>query len=408
LKNNRIQYLACSFLLIFCALPAALAQTADQPSIENQRATLERLRKSVAEIAEQLDAQRVKQSRLQKNIKKQDLKLAATAKESFALNQQAASLDKKRRELDVRQGQLKSSIDGQRQAIAAQVVAAYHLREHNQIAQWLSQKNPVAARRKIEALGFVSENTNKQLIAFENNLLEFAGVVEALEKNQASVAANLKDIASKETKLRQQRNKRLELLAALQIRMAKNEKRHAKSVSEENELDDLITSLEMNAEIQAQKVLLKSAVVTPTNFSAGKASGFKGTFSDAKGKLYWPTQGKKIITFGKRKPDSSSRSQGVTIATEEGSVVYSVFSGVVIFADYLPAQGMLMIIDHGNGYWSLYGHNESLLRDVGDYVDESQPIATVGASGGIKNASLYFEIRKKGKPTNPAQWCQQG
>lgn len=412
MKNHRIQYLAISLLLLLCLLliafsPASSAQTSDGPNLQERRENLERLRKAVAGIADQIETQRAKQSRLQKKIKKHDIELAKTAKESFALKQETKSLDSRKDELDGQQKQLKIKINQQREAIAAQVVAAYHLREHNQIAQWLSQKNPVAARRQIEALGLISSHTNTQLVAFENSLQDLASIESALKDNQAKLAVNLEETANKEKRLREQRDKRLKLLASLQEEIAKNEKRHAQSVSEENELEDLLASLEINAEIKAKKALLKSSEVAQANFEKGRRSGFSGPFGQAKGKLFWPTKGAQITSYGSKKQGSSSRSKGVMIAGNAGSPVYSIFPGVVIFADYLPAQGMLMIIDHGDGYWSLYGHNESLLSSVGDYVEESQPIATVGASGGLKSASLYFEIRQKGQPTNPADWCQR-
>lgn len=411
MKSHRIQYLASSLLLMFCVLLVAIsptlpAQTNESPTLEERRENLKRLRKAVADIADQIETQRVKQSRLQKKIKKHDIELAKTAKESFALKQEAKSLDSRKDKLGGQQKQLNNKIDKQREAIAAQIVAAYHLREHNQIAQWLSQKNPVAARRQIEALGLISSHTNTQLLAFENSLHKLANIESALDDNQVKIAANLEEIENKEKRLREQRDKRLKLLASLQEEMAKNEKRHAQSVSEENELEDLLASLEINAEIKAKKALLKSSEVAQTNFEKGQRSGFTGPFSQAQGKLFWPTKGRQITKYGSKKQGSNSRSKGVMIAGNAGSPVYSIFPGVVIFADYLPAQGMLMIIDHGDGYWSLYGHNESLLNSVGDYVEESQPIATVGASGGLKSASLYFEIRKKGQPTNPANWCQ--
>ena len=100
------------------------------------------------------------------------------------------------------------------------------------------------------------------------------------------------------------------------------------------------------------------------------------------------------------------RWQGVNIPAKEGTTVRSIHHGRVVYADWLRGSGLLLIIDHGDGYMSLYAHNQSLLRDVGEWVSAGTPVATVGDSGGQAKAALYFEIRYQGKPTDPARWCR--
>ena len=93
------------------------------------------------------------------------------------------------------------------------------------------------------------------------------------------------------------------------------------------------------------------------------------------------------------------------IQAPHGVTVRAIAPGRVVFSEWLRGFGLLLILDHDDGYFSLYGHNDSLLREVGDYVEENQEIATVGASGGLTTSGLYFEIRHRAKPVNPAQWC---
>ncbi len=412
MKALRIQHVAyklTSFLLLAVVVfsSPAFAESRSEPSLEESRESLDGLRKAVAEVAKQLKDQRTKQSRLTREVQQHDIELAKTAKEQFQLAEQANQLKQQRLELQSRQATLSGAIEDQREAIAAQVVAAYHMREHNQIVQWLSQKNPVEARRHIEALGVISKHTDEKLKAFEASLSELQTVEKTLEETHKKITANLRETRANEIALQNQRDTRLQLLAKLDVEIASNEKRQAQNISNEKALESLVSSLEINAEIQAQKEKIARDNIATLPRSPGKTSGFSGKFSQAKGKLYWPLEGKQITRFGSTRPGTRARAQGVTIAGDEGEPVHSVFSGVVIFADYLPAQGMLMIIDHGEDYWSLYSHNESLLSNVGDYVAEGQTIATVGASGGQKSPSLYFEIRRKGEPTNPAQWCQK-
>jgi septal ring factor EnvC (AmiA/AmiB activator) len=119
----------------------------------------------------------------------------------------------------------------------------------------------------------------------------------------------------------------------------------------------------------------------------------------------WPVKGKPSNTFGRARNEGKMRWQGITIPAKEGVTVRAIHHGRVVYSDWLRGSGLLLIIDHGDGYMSLYAHNQSLLRDVGEWVTAGTPISTVGSSGGRDRAALYFEIRHQGKPTNPAKWC---
>ncbi len=124
------------------------------------------------------------------------------------------------------------------------------------------------------------------------------------------------------------------------------------------------------------------------------------------GGLGWPVAGNLLAGFGGRMPDGR-RSDGVLIAAPAGTRVQAVADGTVVFADWMTGYGMILIIDHGNGYMSLYAHNDGLLREVGAVVHRGDPVATVGSSGGQATPALYFELRQAGKPVNPATWLSR-
>jgi len=123
-----------------------------------------------------------------------------------------------------------------------------------------------------------------------------------------------------------------------------------------------------------------------------------------RGRLNWPLRGKVVVRFGATAVDGERSSQGVLIAAKDGSEVRAVSHGRVVYADWLRGYGLLLIIDHGEGYLSLYGYNETLLKEAGDWVDAGEVVATSGDSGGRKTAGLYFELRRDGKPIDPAAW----
>jgi septal ring factor EnvC (AmiA/AmiB activator) len=112
--------------------------------------------------------------------------------------------------------------------------------------------------------------------------------------------------------------------------------------------------------------------------------------------------------FGRQKPLSDLRWQGIMIYAPAGNHVRAVSRGRIAFADWLRGLGNLVIIDHGNSYLSLYGHNESLFKSAGEWVESGDIISSIGSSGGQQKPGLYFEIRKKGKPQNPTRWCKAG
>ncbi|HEX7026934.1 MAG TPA: peptidoglycan DD-metalloendopeptidase family protein, partial [Gammaproteobacteria bacterium] len=121
--------------------------------------------------------------------------------------------------------------------------------------------------------------------------------------------------------------------------------------------------------------------------------------------LPWPARGNIMNHFGDSRRGSDLLWQGLRISAPKGSEVRAISHGRVAFADWLPGFGLLMILDHNDGYMSLYGHNETLYKEAGNWVQPGEIIATVGNSGGEQQAVLYFEIRHQGKPVDPQKWC---
>jgi len=130
-------------------------------------------------------------------------------------------------------------------------------------------------------------------------------------------------------------------------------------------------------------------------------------FDELKGRLPWPARGSLASKFGTPRKSGALKWQGVIIAAAGGQDVTAISRGRVVYADWLRHFGLLLIIDHGNGYMSLYGHNQSLFKERGDWVEAGETIASVGDSGGHAETGLYFEIRRRGTPVNPVQWCRK-
>ena len=129
-------------------------------------------------------------------------------------------------------------------------------------------------------------------------------------------------------------------------------------------------------------------------------------FKQLKGALEWPTRGRLTTLYGALKA-VGLKWDGVIISAPEGQEVKSIHHGRVAFADWLRGFGLLLIIDHGDGYMTLYGHNQSLFKEIGEWVKPGETVALVGRSGGKGSAGVYFGIRYNGRPVNPQSWCRK-
>lgn len=203
--------------------------------------------------------------------------------------------------------------------------------------------------------------------------------------------------------------------ARLEQSQARHKQQHQQLAERKRERDQTLKRLNATIEAkdqqlartQADRQQLEALLAEVVRALSNTALGLSGdAFGSRKGKLRWPTQGKAANRFGGRRAGNSLLWTGVTLRAPEGREVLAIHQGRVVFSEYLRGQGMLMIIDHGDNYLSLYAHNQTLYKEVGDWVADGELIARVGNSGGEQQAGLYFEIRHQGKPVDPALWCR--
>lgn len=199
-------------------------------------------------------------------------------------------------------------------------------------------------------------------------------------------------------KAEQERQRRLEAqrLAAEQKRIAEQQRIAAqqRQVGEQQRL----AAEQRRVSEQQDKVAKQQAAARN---SAKASNGYGGLSTN--GSLRWPVQGPILIAYGSPRT-AELKWKGTLIGASEGTQVKAVAPGQVVYADWLDGFGMLLVIDHGKGYMSLYGHNQSLLRQVGQSVEQGEPVALVGDSGGQERPGLYFEIRYQGEAINPSKW----
>ena len=371
-------------LSLLLLLPPAVASER-----ENKLRDLEALKQEIATISLKISQQERLRNKQGKALEALEKLLAETAAENFSAQKKLQATRADIKTLLIEQKETSVEIESKSQKLGEHLRLLYQMKDQSQLALWLSSRNPVEARRTAVALRSINEHTASEI----ESLLQLQSHQSSLEaqlvSSQQQSASEIVLLEKTSSELSAQRAQRATLLLKLEQEIASSIQTRTQRENDRDALETLIQTL--NDRLS-------------NRFQAARQAADNYPFGSTKGKLQWPASGQQIARFGQRKPDSSRRWQGITIAADAGTTVHSIYSGTVIFADYLPAQGMLIIVDHGEGYWSLYGRNETLIRQVGDFVTTGETIATVGASGGHRSSELYLEVRKDGKPQNPVSW----
>lgn len=354
---------------------------------DNNQQSLEQLKGAIKSLQKELSGYRDKQSNLQKQLKTSEIaigklsrQISTNQRELKQLERELVSLKQRRRELEVSRAE-------QQALIADQVRIAYQLGREQTLKVILNQEDPAKLSRAMAYVNYFNDARMTRIAAFNNTIEELNQIEPEILATRDRIASTASTLKKRKERLSAEHKSRKQTLARL---------------------DETIRS--KNAELKQRendRKRLEALLNTVEDFSGSFATAEEvKPFSSRKGKMRLPTKGKVVNRFGARRSTGGLRWQGIEIRASEGSTVKAIHHGRVVFADWFRGQGLLIIIDHGDGYMSLYAHNQSLLRQTGDWVQAGEPLATVGSSGGQSQNALYFEIRHNGKPTNPMAWCR--
>lgn len=375
------------FLLLLLALlalgPASMA--ADTSAKEKQLKTLlgkiDALKKDIdskenskSSYIKELKAIERKIGKVNRQIRETDKKIKARKSELSAL--QATRLQHQRR------------LNKENEHLAEQVYAAFTLGRQEKAKLLFSQQDPQALQRNLVYYQYFSNARVALINEVQGNIDKIVETERLIGQAQAELEKSQQALGNQKKELGADLGKRKTIIGSLDKELKQQSGNLSRLEDEARQLQDLIKSIE--------------AIFV----DAPESEISQQVFAELKGKLAWPVQGKVRRLFGRNKPLSNLRWQGVIIEAPNGREVKAVSHGRVAFADWLRGMGNLIIIDHGNSYLSLYGHNESLFKSAGEWVEAGDVISTIGDSGGQKKSGLYFEIRKKGKPQNPTGWCK--
>jgi len=318
--------------------------------------------------------------------------LAALEREAHGAREGIAQLAARRRERA-------QSLEAQEASLARLLAASVMTGAPAALRVLLSGEDPADAARRLHYLGYVSRAAAQMIAAHRAGIAELArlrGESEARARELAAIEARSR--ADRERLLAERRERR-RVLERVAVELRKGRREMRTLLADERRLARLVQEI---ARVLAARPGAGYARVEAVPDAGAPA----GPFSGLRGKLRLPVRGELSGRFGTPRGESGGATKGIFIRAREGEPVRAVAAGRVVYAEWMRGFGNLLIVDHGEAYLSIYGNNESLLKQTGDAVASGEPLATVGASGGNEETGLYFELRHLGRAFDPLRWAR--
>jgi len=375
-------YLCIALLSLLVAAAPSLAQNQDEDNYEKQ---LKELSSTIDKLKKQLANTKTSKDKLQQSLQSSEQEIGQFTKRIKEIKEALSREKKQLSQHQTRRADLETSRQSQQQQINQIIREAYLLGQESKIKLILNQEEPSKATRMLRYHDYI-------INAHKVKIDRFIATIDEINQSEANILASTQRLEANQNKLtsrfkqlKDSQAKRLGTLAALTKEIHKKGGNLSQLQKNRSHLEHLLE--------QATQAL--SNLKLPSDSKP---------FRTVKGKLPYPSRGHILQSYGQPRLNGRLRWQGLFISGKSGDNVVSVHHGRVIFSDYLRGHGLMLIIDHGDGYMSLYAHNQTLLKDTGDWVRSNEVIATLGNTGGQRQAGLYFEIRHNGKPQNPKPW----
>ncbi len=379
--STRLHPAAAALLLVL--LGAATGVASAQPDEEQQ---LQNLRARIETLSESIRARQAERDSLSDELRASELRLASLRGELARIDGELANTRDTLAGLERERAAQERDIAAQRELLARQARASFRLLRVNYLRVLLSQRDPAMLARARAYHRYISQARAAQIRALREQVNAVLRLQAETSERREHLAGLQASRAAALAELERGRAERAAALARIEADLGASSKRLERLQRDASALAELITRLQHEmAELKIEDVETLS-------------------FAEQRGKLPWPASGGIGHAFGSPRGDSVLSWQGVVIRAERGTPVRAISRGRVAYADWLRGFGLMVIVDHGDGYMSLYAHNDTLARETGDWVNAGDVLGTVGDSGGLDATGLYFEIRKAGAPQNPLRW----
>jgi len=368
-------------VVVAALLGWSLAAAQDRRQSE---AELSAVRKEIKALQEKVARETTRRDEGTRALRASEVEIAAATHKLAEVSGNVRTQEKTRRELEVQTASANRRLGAEKDALARQVRSSYMAGREELTKLLLSQESPAALGRMLVYFDYYNRARSARIAAVAGELAKLAELDAERARVQAELTALAETQAQEVAALEKSRDERRTLVAKLDGEIRDGNAAVTKLRNEEQRLADLVKRL--------------------SEVMAGFPVDTDEPFAKSKGKLAWPVQGRLAGDYGQPRGAGPVKWNGVLLEAAAGTTVRAIHRGRVAFADWLQGLGLLVIVDHGGGYMSLYGHNEALLKESGDWVEPGEPIAQVGDTGGQARPGLYFEIRSNGEPVNPNAW----
>lgn len=368
--------------------PGAWAQSGRQPTPAQKEAELKKVNARIEKVRKAVNEDLEKRDKLSAQLRDAELGVQGARRQLEETRTQRIASESRLEDLEREQASREKELAAERGALAGELRTAYVNGREEQLKMLLNQQDPAEFGRMLTYYGYFGRARAERIGSIRDKLEHLA----LLREKIAAESQRLKDLEARQEQelaaLKGAQQKRTQAVAAIESQIKTRGGEIKRLESQARSLEKLIADL---------RKALESAPVAK-----------QAPFEPLRGKLPWPVQqGKVLARFGQPRAGGSLKWQGMLIGTDRGARVRAPFAGRVAYADWLPGMGLMIVLDHGGGYLSLYGHNEEVFKKVGDPVVAGDVIGSVGDTGGHNQPALYFEVRRGREPVNPENWLQR-
>lgn len=369
----------------FATLQSTVADEVDRKQLSEQH--LKKLRDDINELQKFLKKAQDDHKDLVTKLRKSDEQVAKVSQQVESLKKALQEERARLKKLKAEQTTLSQSQHKQQRILNDIILASYKLGQEPQLKMLLNQQDPAKLARNLNYLQHFNQAHQQEIETYRTTLNELSTVQSKIEQRQASLTDKLAQLKQSHDQLKQKQQQQQQ---------------------DARQLDQKIkgSGQQLSRLQQDRQNLMAVLGKVEEVFLPFERSQESRPFKQLKGKLPSPIKGQAKKIFGQWQHNGKQRWQGWLYQNETGTQVHAIHHGRIVFSDWLRGFGLLTIVDHGQGYMTLYARNQALLKTVGDWVEAGEVIAQVGRSGGFKDTALYFEIRYKGQPQNPKRWLK--
>ena len=371
-------------MLVVFFLAGAVHAADDDGAAHTEK--LELLRERISELKNELVSMRGQRDAMQEELENAEKEIGVVTATLRGLDNEAEQARRSMQELQRKFDAEQKNLEKTRVILERELQIAYMTGKQEQIKLLLNQEDPAALARLMVYHEYFMRARTRAMQEIRATLERLAGIEQQQAVKREEIQGLIGQQQKKSSQLLAQQDRRREVLALLQDRLSSKTDQLVALEEDEQRLQNLVQSL--------QQAIRDIPLVADENAS----------LPSLKGKLGWPVPGLITVHYGEQHAFGKLHSRGVHIATIPGADVHVIARGRVIFADWLRGFGLLLIVDHGDNYMSLYGQNSSLYKEVGEWVARDEVVAAAGSSGGRDQAGLYLELRKDGRPFDPGGW----